>query len=225
MATRSLLRRGKGRGSRLIAELAQETSLPGEWVGGSLLDCQVRNLVRVEAWSRPLAEALTLLHGHGNDTLAAIGTAFPVPTSLTDGDTSGLMRQPGPALPLLFSPPLSVAHTLSARLAGLGRYNHKVHGRPFILRCPNSPCQTRTRRELRIDLNEARAHPSPQNVPSCAAGVVLKSAQPICLEFKKARGSRPPVASRHQTSRVLPGPFQTPKLLSHPEHILDRLRV
>lgn len=79
----SLLGRGQGRASRLIAELAQETSLPGEWVGGSLLDCQVRDLVRVEAWSRPLAEALTLLHGHGNDTLAAIGTAFPVPTSLT----------------------------------------------------------------------------------------------------------------------------------------------
>lgn len=129
------------------------------------------------------------------------------------------MRQSGPALPSL-SACLSVCLPLSlpARLAGLGWYNHKVHGRPFILRCPNSPCQTRTRREIRIDLSEARAHPSPQNVPSCAAGVVLKSAQPICLEFKKARGSRPPVASRHQTSRVLPGPFQPRATLSSGTH-------
>lgn len=151
-----------------------------------------------------------------------IGTGLPVPTSLTathQGRCGSLDRH----YPLSVCLPVSLSLSLSARLGGLGRYNHKVHGRPFILRCPNSPCQTRTRREIRIDLSEARAHPSPQNVPSCAAGVVLKSAQPICLEFKKARGSRPPVASRHQTSRVLPGPFQPRATLSYPEHILDRL--
>ena len=145
----------------------------------------------------------------------AIGTGLPVPSSLTathqdqrgnlDGTTPRLLTR-------------THTHSLSGRLAGLGRYNHKAHGRPFILRCPNSPCQTRTRREIRIDLNEARAHPSPQIVPSCAAGVVLKSAQPICLEFKKARGSRPPVASRHQTSRVLSGPFQPRATLSSGTH-------
>lgn len=138
-----------------------------------------------------------------------IGTGLPVPTSLTathQGRCGSLDRH----YPLSVCLPVSLSLSLSARLGGLGRYNHKVHGRPFILRCPNSPCQTRTRREIRIDLSEARAHPSPQNVPSCAAGVVLKSAQPICLEFKKARGSRPPRRKQAPNISSPPRPFPTP---------------
>lgn len=167
-----------------------------------------------------MAEALTLYMTMVTIHWLTEGTGI-WSTSFTDGDASGSTRRPGAALPpapLSLSLCLSICLSLSARLAGLGRYNHKAHGWPFILRCPNSPCQNRTRKEIRIDLNEARAHPSPQIVPSCAVGVVLKSAQPICLEFKKARGSRPPVASRHQTSRVLPGSFQTPATLSTGTH-------